>query len=76
MQYSASIAGNPSDPSTIRVWESAFSSYVMRSSGNVVALLNNVKTTSVGNVFEKVILNVNTNFSSITVINVYQRMIQ
>ena len=73
---------NPSDPSTIRAWQSASSSYAMHSSGNVTALLgNNVRPTSVWNVFEKVILNVNSGVSSITTytttgVNIYERTIQ
>ena len=73
---------NPSDPSTIRAWQSASSSYAMHSSGNVAALLgNNVRPTSVWNVFEKIILNVNPGVSSITTytttgVNIYERTIQ
>lgn len=73
---------NLSDPSTIRAWQSASSSYAMHSSGNVAALLgNNVRPTSVWNVFEKIILNVNPGVSSITTytttgVNIYERTIQ
>ena len=58
---------DPSNPSTINAWTSSSSSYAMHSSGDVSVLLSDsVRSNSVWNVFEKTILGVNPNITSIT----------
>ena len=73
---------NFSDPSSINVWNSASSSYAMNSSGGVNALLSqSVRPTSVWNVFERTLLNINPRVTGITIftpatVNVYPRIAQ
>ena len=73
---------NFSDPSSINAWNSASSSYAMNSSGGVNALLSqSVRPTSVWNVFERTLLNINPRVTGITIftpatVNVYPRIAQ
>lgn len=73
---------NFSDPSSINAWNSASSSYAMNSSGGVNALLRqSVRPTSVWNVFERTLLNINPRVTGITIftpatVNVYPRIVQ
>jgi len=56
-----------SNPASINAWNSASSSFAMHSSGDVSALLGQtVREKSVWNVFERIILGVNSNVGNIT----------
>lgn len=73
---------NVSDLSSINAWNSASSSYAMNSLGSVNAFLSqSVRSTSVWNVFERILLNINPRVTGITtftpiVVNIYPRIIQ